>query len=494
MSLLYTETKNNGISLETTENNIVNLFMLYERYISNEILDEYLWKAWNENSLKTIAIIYNSRDRINGKKEKNCSNRGMIWLRKNHFDIYKLNIKTYVEKYGCWKDILYISNLLNDTNYELKMIANQLIDDKKNYLENKPISLCSKWAPSENDKYKNKNLGLKIATYIFNNDKKKMEKYRKEILTPLRKKLNLIEIYMCSKKWDEIDYNNVCANSMKKYKNAFIKNDKEKYENYLKSIYNGEKKIKTTGILPHELVKNYLKNSNSLYDETIELQWKELINNVKLSGLLNNTIPIVDVSGSMYSGNDKYVSPLEVSISLGLLISSCTTGYFKNKIITFSEKPEIIDIEGDTLYEKVKNISKINSGYNTNFEAVFDLIINSSKLYNLDNNSIPNKVICLTDMQFDQASFKNIETVYETIKNNFKINNYNIPNFIFWNINSSEKTFPVNCKTENTAIISGFSEQLLKIFMKYNKFNPEIIVEEILEPYLKDIIIIEEVD
>jgi len=38
-------------------------------------------------------------------------------------------------------------------------------------------------------------------------------------------------------------------------------------------------------------------------------------------------------------------------------------------------------------------------------------------------------------------------------------------------------------------MISGFSEQLLKIFMNYDDFNPLLIVEDILTPYIKDIII-----
>jgi hypothetical protein len=68
--------------------------------------------------------------------------------------------------------------------------------------------------------------------------------------------------------------------------------------------------------------------------------------------------------------------------------------------------------------------------------------------------------------------------------------NYDAPKFIFWNLNSdSKEVFPVNCDTEGTAIVSGFSEQLLKIFMNYDDFNPLLIVEEILKPYIKDIII-----
>jgi hypothetical protein len=38
-------------------------------------------------------------------------------------------------------------------------------------------------------------------------------------------------------------------------------------------------------------------------------------------------------------------------------------------------------------------------------------------------------------------------------------------------------------------MISGFSEQLLKIFMTYDEFKPDIIVEEILAPYIKEIFV-----
>jgi hypothetical protein len=404
----------------------------------------------------------------------------MLWLRKNYNDIYKLNIKIYIDKYGCWKDLLYISNINKDNNYELKLFANQLIEDKKNLEEDKCISLCAKWAPSERDNNLKK-IAFKIANFLYKKDKMKiMEKYRKEYLTPLRNKLNIIETMMCSKTWNNINYNIVPANAIKKYKKAFMRNDAEKYSNFLVQFKDNNKDIKTTGILPYELVNYYLKN-NSL-DETIEMQWKSLVNNIKNEGIFNNTIAIVDVSSSMY-GSNKNPNPIEVSISLGLLIANCNDGFYKNKVITFSEKPEIFNVNGDTLYDQVQSILNMDSGYNTNFISVFDLIINSE--------NIPDKVICLTDMQFDSASnfgeVITIETVYETIKQKFTEKKYITPKFIFWNINSCPNTFPISSTVENTAIISGFSEQLLKIILKFNNFTPELILNEILEPYISNV-------
>ena len=51
----------------------------------------------------------------------------------------------------------------------------------------------------------------------------------------------------------------------------------------------------------------------------------------------------------------------------------------------------------------------------------------------------------------------------------------------------NDEIYPVSSSEEGTAVISGFSEQLLKVFMKYDDFNPEFILNEILEPYIKDI-------
>ena len=119
---------------------IIDLYTEYVRNINNNKLKEYLNEAWKEDPIKTIAVIFNCRDRINGKKEKKISNNGMIWLKKFKPLTYKLNILNYINNYGCWKDLLYInyfSPILD--NYELNLIAEQLIKDKSNLINNKEI-------------------------------------------------------------------------------------------------------------------------------------------------------------------------------------------------------------------------------------------------------------------------------------------------------------------------------------------------------------------
>ena len=96
-------------------------------------------------------------------------------------------------------------------------------------------------------------------------------------------------------------------------------------------------------------------------------------------------------------------------------------------------------------------------------------------------------------MQFDEATNNNndnLELLYNTFGKIFINNNYKVPKLIYWNLNSNySDTFPVNSTIQGTSLISGFSEQLLKIFIEYDEFTPELILNSILEKYIKNVII-----
>jgi hypothetical protein len=512
MSDNFTSTTNGAVSLKTTGNDIINFFMMMSRGINYNVIKKYMKKCWIIDPVKTVAIIFNSRDRVSGKKEKKISNLAMFWLRCNKPETYKLNILNYINKYGCWKDLTYISYISyfkkNLVNYELKLIADQLKIDKNNLdNENDNISLCAKWASSENDRNdKRRNMAKKIANYIFPEygDNKIMEKYRKQFLTPLRKKIKIVETKMCNNEWNTINYQAVPAAASNRYKKCFMKHDEERYKKFIEDVKSGKKKINTTGLLPHDLVRYYMDlkdNSMNRYylneeatvekyevNDTIEVMWNKIVEDVTKSGNIEGLIPVSDVSGSMYCNNN---IPILVSISLGLLISQCNKGAFNNKIIAFSEKPQLFNVEGTTLFERFNSILKMDAGLGTNFEAVSDLILNHAKKYNVPQEHMVKKIIVLSDMQFNQASSKNsnIETLHDYIVSKYTACDYKAPDFIYWNLNSHDKTFPVESTKEGTAIVSGFSEQLLKAFMYYDNISPEIIVDDVLQKYICDVII-----
>ena len=99
-----------------------------------------------------------------------------------------------------------------------------------------------------------------------------------------------------------------------------MKHDEERYEEYLNDVMSGNSKINVTGILPHELVNYYLTNEHAKIDNTIESQWKTILQDMKSTELFHNLISVVDVSGSMFNANNGSI-PAQVAIALGLLIA-----------------------------------------------------------------------------------------------------------------------------------------------------------------------------
>jgi hypothetical protein len=474
--------------LNSTNNANLDLFTQLVRGINKNDLTNYLDKSWELSKIKTLAIIFNSRDRIKGKKEKEISNFCLLWLKIFHNDIYKKHILIYINEYGCWNDLNYIIKKTKIHNYEYKLFAEQLKKDKELLENNENISLCSKWVISPNNKRV-----IKIARYLFDDIKNYQERYRKEFITPLRKKLDIIERKLCNKNWDEIDYSKVPAKALSMYKKCFIRNDNDKYQAFLNDVSNNKIKLKISGLLPHEIIKKYFDSRLIDIDETLELEWKAFINLYQNTDKFNGIIPIVDVSGSMFDCSSS-IKPIFVSIALGLLISECNTGYLHNKIMTFSRNPIFIDIEGETLRDKIKSISKAEFGLNTNFLNIADLIIEKSLS---EPSFLYKKIICLTDMQFDIAN-SNVNDYYNDnsynnnhniFMNKFKNKNLEIPELIYWNLSSKYNTFPIDITFENTSIISGYSEQILKAILNNDKINPLSLMEQILEPYYKNILI-----
>ena len=473
-------------TFKTTNNPNLDLFIQLVRDVNKEQLLTYLNKSWEQDKLKTVAIIFNSRDRLKGKKEKTVSNYCLIWLKEKDPVVYKANLETYINKYGCWKDVNYIINNTKKNNFEYELFANQLKYDKTCLEMGQPISLCAKWAINPNEK----NV-IKIVKHLFPQIKDYQQKYRKEYISPLRKKLDLVETKMCNKQWELIEYEKLPAKALSKYKKAFIKNDQEKYQEFLKNVAENKVKLKVTGLLPHEIVKKYIDLKTRSFkmnevDETLELEWKAFLNTFD-GKEFEGIIPIVDISGSMFNSAFQ-VKPIYVSVALGLLLAHINKDFLHNKVITFSKDPVFFTIKGETLSEKITSIMKSPFGLNTDFIKVADMII--------ENNLTSYKnIICFTDMQFDKSANENNETSdmkksHTIFMNKFIEKGLNVPELIYWNLNGTYNIFPIDNTYENTSIISGFSEQLLNVILENNdKITPEILMEKILQPYYEHILI-----
>ncbi|ORX63641.1 hypothetical protein BCR32DRAFT_273374, partial [Anaeromyces robustus] len=331
-------TENGAIGYKTTGKELVdiNFALSSMRNMNDDAVIEKFVKAFNEEKMLAIKWLFFARDCRNGVGERRFFRICLDYLSKKHPEIVNAVIK-FIPEYGRWDDLLGLLNSDLKDNV-LNLIKNQLIEDKeKMEKDEKPISLCAKWMPSINTSSKKTR---KLARILTKELKYSDKQYRK-LLSQLRSYLKVIEVYMSAKRWDEINYAAVPSRANLIYKNAFLKNDKERRLEYLEKLKKGETKINSEVLFPHDIVNKY--GGKNCIDDTLEELWKALPDYVKGNG---NTICVSDGSGSMccHVSQTSSVTCLQVAQALSIYFAERSSGRYKNKFITFSSRPRLIDL------------------------------------------------------------------------------------------------------------------------------------------------------
>ena len=127
-----------------------------------------------------------------------------------------------------------------------------------------------------------------------------LKKYR-HLLVELNNAINTTEIYMCDKRFKEIDFNLVPSKCLKKNLKGFLNikllNDELRFPNdmdrnlcrehliqFMNEVKMGKKKINVGGLFIHEIVEqlyNHIVGTNKLTEEEIELYelaWNSIVN------------------------------------------------------------------------------------------------------------------------------------------------------------------------------------------------------------------------
>ncbi|OEL23867.1 hypothetical protein BAE44_0015115 [Dichanthelium oligosanthes] len=148
------------------------------------------------------------------------------------------------------------------------------------------IGLAAKWCPSLRSSYDRATLLCEaIARRIFPRESNQeylnisdkhyayrvRDRLRREVLVPLRKALELPEVYMCACKFEELPYARVASVAMRKYKEVFQKHDKDRVIGFFDEVRTGHARMAAGAVLPKELIDAALKGE---HDEAAELQWR----------------------------------------------------------------------------------------------------------------------------------------------------------------------------------------------------------------------------
>lgn len=355
----------------------------------------------------------------------------------------------------------------------------------------KSVSLLAKWLPSPNTSSEKTKQN---ARYIYKNLGLTEREYRK-VLSKLRTYIDVVERKMSARQWGDIKYEAVPSRANLIYNNAFLRNDEERRREYLSKLEKGETKINAGTLFPHDIVHKYCSASGygyslGKYDATIESLWKALPNTVNECG---NTIVVADGSGSMCCnvGGNTCVTALEVANALAIYFAEHSSGEFKDKYITFSSRPQLVDFSKcDSLRDKLRVALTHSECSNTNIEKVFDLILATAVNNHMKQEDMPRNVLIISDMEFDSCATCNNGSrwyanrpdarLFEVIKKRFKNAGYQMPRLVFWNVNSRTGTIPVKENDLGVALVSGFSTNVCKMVMSGKTDPYECLVETLM--------------
>lgn len=447
----YTLTENAAVARATTGSELLNFFSVGGALRTRDEADivRLFDKAFDEDPQYALKAAFYFRDVRGGQGERRtfrailkylaASPESKEWLRKN---------LQLVPEYGRWDDLFVLFGTDLEKNV-LDLIKGRLTADRGS---DNP-SLLAKWLPSENaSSEESKKFALKIAKYL----RLTPRQYRKT-LADLRAKIDIVERKLSAGEWGSVVYEHVPSQANLLYRRAFKRHDAERYNKFIELATQGKVEIKAGVLYPYDIVRKCNEDRTDS-DATLNALWKNLPDYCE--GTTENAIVVADVSGSMYG------LPICISVSLAIYLAERNKGVFHNKFISFSAKPTLQTVTGTTIRRKVENLNRTSWDMNTDIEAVFRLLLETAKRNRIPDSEMVKKLYIVSDMEFDAACGRQDITLFNKIKEDYRLAGYTMPFLVFWNVNSRNDQFPMSMDDRGFLNVSGASPSIFKGLMK----------------------------
>ncbi|MGL4696193.1 DUF2828 family protein [Enterococcus larvae] len=461
------KTENGAYTLKSSLNALVDLFALGGAYRlkSEQDVLALFYTAFKEDKDLAMKTLFYLRDIRGGQGERRFFRIVLMDMAVKEPAAVR-QILSYIPEYGRWDDLLVL--LATPLKEEvLAIVTKQFQEDRKKNEKGEAISLLAKWLPSVSVRNKERKAQLMILLTAW---KMNQDAYRK-ILSRLRQSLDLLETKLSESDYDAVDYQKLPSVAGMKYRQAFYRNDMERYMTFLEQLKTGEAKINTAALYPADIVGKILQARGVVEQrELYNGMWANLPDYI--GDRTEKSLAVVDVSGSMTG------KPMEVAIALGIYLSERNHSEFKDYFMTFSEEPQLCALEGVDFVEKVQNLSRASWGYNTNLEKVFTVMLSAAKRARLSQEEMIDKLYIISDMEFDAAvcgrnrNFRR-DTLFKTLKSMMRRAGYQMPEIVFWNVNARQHQLPVSASEEYVKLVSGYSPSLFKDLIEDATITPE---------------------
>ena len=471
-----TLTENSAVTYKTTLSDCLDLFAATGalRNSADDEIQKRFARAFYEDKDLALKTAFYARDVRGGLGERKFFRVILEWLAENSPSSIIKNIK-FIPEFGRYDDIFSLFSTPCEED-ALNFIKSELQKD----IENENPSLLAKWLPSINASDKiTRRQARKISKFLGMDYKS----YRRT-LTALRQKIKIIENNLREKDYT-FDYSAQPSKAMLKYRNAFIRNDNERYKKFLINVSTGKAKLNTGTLAPYEIILPLVELREDFSQEelkSIDVTWNAQEDFTRGE----NALAVVDGSASMYR-IDGSISPIAVALSLGIYFAERNSGEFKNHFITFSENPQLVEIKGENIFEKVNYCQTFNEVANTDIQKVFELILNTAVKNKLPQNEMPATVYIISDMEFDYCTENSDLTNFEYAKKIFNEHGYELPKLIFWNVDSRNTQQPVTMNEQGVALVSGTSPRIFSMITAGNVTPMEFMLQILNSPRYENI-------
>lgn len=451
-----TLTENGAPAYVTTESDCLDLFSTIGalRGANDDEVIRRFSRAYAENPALAMKILFFARDVRGGLGERRVFRTILRYLAQNEQGPVLRNLKNVAE-YGRFDDLL----ALMDTPCQKAMtdlVAECLRADTVALEAGADsVSLLAKWMPSVNaSSAETRQNARRIARALGLTD----AQYRR-LLSRLRAKIAILENYLRERDY-HFDYKKQPSRAMFKYRRAFLRNDGDRYRDFVQKVKNGEAVLHTGTLYPYDVIAPCLRAQSPSEEEraAIDATWRALPDFT--TG--ENALAVVDGSGSMYCAGVS-PSPAAVALSLGIYFAERCRGAFQNHFITFSQRPRLVEIKGRDLCERVRYCEGFNEVANTDIEAVFELVLRTAVNNRLKQSELPAALYVISDMEFDRCAQNAGVTNFENAKRRFERAGYRLPRVIFWNVASRNLQQPVTMNEQGVALVSGCTPRIFEM-------------------------------
>ena len=467
---VFTRTENGAVALNTTGDARLDFFGVAGslRTAQKERVERLFAEAWKEDPLFATKIAFYARDVRGGLGERQTFRTLIRYMAKYHQEALRPNLDL-IGVYGRYDDLYsLIGTPMEDEMWAA--MKKQFEEDRVNLEQGNAISLLAKWIKTADASSENtRKLGILTAqklgysVYEF-----------KRLVRAMRKQIGVVEALMSAGRWDEIKYSTVPSRAMMIYRKAFMKHDAVRYGQFINKAVKGEESIHSAALYPYDIVEKVAhfgwSGCTITEDDVLEAQWRQLPDYVEKG---TNALVIADTSGSMHG------RPIAASVGLAVYFAERNTGAYHNMFMSFSGTSRIQILKGDTLAQKIGSIDMNDWQNNTNLKAAFEHVLEIAVRNHVSADEMPKSLIVISDMEIDYCGDKDW-TFYEQMARRFRDNGYQIPNIVFWNVDSRHDVFHADKKRTGVQLVSGMSTSVFRQVMQCVGMNPVEAMEKVI--------------